>query len=79
MPPTGDERETAELLRTTLRREVGRLLVADVPVAVIVSGGLDSSLVTALAAERARHEVAWDGQRWLTFSHAAASAALRSR
>lgn len=52
VPPTGDERETAELLRTTLRREVGRLLVADVPVAVIVSGGLDSSLVTALAAER---------------------------
>ncbi|MCE7079523.1 asparagine synthase (glutamine-hydrolyzing) [Streptomyces sp. ST2-7A] len=50
-PPT-DEEEAAVVLRETLRREVGRLLVADVPVALIVSGGLDSSLVTALAAER---------------------------
>lgn len=39
-------------VRETLRREVSRLLVADVPVATITSGGLDSSLVTALAAER---------------------------
>ncbi|MFC8956460.1 asparagine synthase (glutamine-hydrolyzing) [Streptomyces sp. NPDC057101] len=41
----------ARRLRHTLRSEVGRLLVADVPVALITSGGLDSSLVTALAAE----------------------------
>ncbi|MFL6121919.1 asparagine synthase (glutamine-hydrolyzing) [Actinophytocola sp.] len=39
-------------VRETLRREVRRLLVADVPVATITSGGLDSSLVTALAAEQ---------------------------
>jgi asparagine synthase (glutamine-hydrolysing) len=39
----------ADLLRHRLRTEVGRLLVADVPVAVVTSGGLDSSLVTALA------------------------------
>lgn len=38
-------------LRATLRREVHSLLAADVPVATITSGGLDSSLVTALAAE----------------------------
>jgi asparagine synthase (glutamine-hydrolysing) len=38
-------------LRGLLREEVRRLLVADVPVATITSGGLDSSLVTALAAE----------------------------
>ncbi|MFB7915463.1 asparagine synthase (glutamine-hydrolyzing) [Streptomyces sp. NPDC056061] len=44
--PCGDPRE----LRRTLHDEVGRLLVADVPVAVITSGGLDSGLVTALAA-----------------------------
>ncbi|MFF0430207.1 asparagine synthase (glutamine-hydrolyzing) [Streptomyces sp. NPDC004520] len=42
----------ARRVRHTLRSEVGRLLVADVPVALITSGGLDSSLVTALAAER---------------------------
>ncbi|MEU9092875.1 asparagine synthase (glutamine-hydrolyzing) [Streptomyces sp. NPDC048428] len=47
-----DADRAAELVRDTLRTEVGRLLVADVPVAVITSGGLDSSLVTALAAER---------------------------
>lgn len=41
----------AERVREALREEVGRLLVADVPVALVTSGGLDSSLVTALAAE----------------------------
>jgi asparagine synthase (glutamine-hydrolysing) len=50
-------RDTADLaaagleLRDLLRSEVGRLLQADVPVSAITSGGLDSSLVTALAAE----------------------------
>lgn len=39
-------------LRESLRREVDRLLTADVPVATITSGGLDSSLVTAFAARR---------------------------
>lgn len=38
-------------LRALLRSEVGRLLQADVPASAITSGGLDSSLVTALAAE----------------------------
>ncbi|MCB5165698.1 asparagine synthase (glutamine-hydrolyzing) [Streptomyces bambusae] len=38
-------------VRRTLRAEVARMLQADVPVAVITSGGLDSSLITALAAE----------------------------
>ncbi|MDN3240114.1 asparagine synthase (glutamine-hydrolyzing) [Glycomyces tritici] len=40
----------AALLRDALEREVGRLARADVPVSVICSGGLDSSLVTALMA-----------------------------
>jgi asparagine synthase (glutamine-hydrolysing) len=54
-PTAGDG--TADLaaagleLRDLLRSEVGRLLQADVPVSAITSGGLDSSLVTALAAE----------------------------
>ncbi|MFD8376786.1 asparagine synthase (glutamine-hydrolyzing) [Streptomyces sp. NPDC059688] len=47
----GDGFTTARQVRRTLRHEVGRLLEADVPVAVVTSGGLDSSLVTALAAE----------------------------
>ncbi|MET8953594.1 asparagine synthase (glutamine-hydrolyzing) [Streptomyces sp. NPDC004129] len=42
--------ETGDELRALLGREVSRLLVADAPVAAITSGGLDSSLVTALAA-----------------------------
>ena len=35
----------------TLRRSVERRLVADVPVGVLLSGGLDSSLITGLLAE----------------------------
>lgn len=51
-PADGDGAATARRVRAALREEVGRLLVADVPVALITSGGLDSGLVTALAAER---------------------------
>lgn len=47
----GNKSTVDDNVRETLRREVRRLLVADVPVATITSGGLDSSLVTALAAE----------------------------
>ncbi|OKJ48565.1 asparagine synthase [Streptomyces sp. CB02009] len=50
--PAGDGFTASRRVRHTLRSEVGRLLVADVPVALITSGGLDSSLVTALAAEQ---------------------------
>ena len=45
----------AGALRNTLRRAVARELMADVPVGVFVSGGLDSSLLTALAAEHFEH------------------------
>jgi asparagine synthase (glutamine-hydrolysing) len=45
--------DAAGTVRETLAQEVGRLLAADVPISAITSGGLDSSLVTALAAERA--------------------------
>ena len=57
-PPVDEERSLSragEELRGLLAREVSRLLVADAPVAAITSGGLDSSLVTALAA-RALHD-----------------------
>ncbi|MBF9067169.1 asparagine synthase (glutamine-hydrolyzing) [Streptacidiphilus fuscans] len=43
-------REAGEQVRATLAREVGRLSVADVNVCAITSGGLDSSLVTAMMA-----------------------------
>jgi asparagine synthase (glutamine-hydrolysing) len=56
---TPGERE--DLLEAALRRAVDRRMVADVPVGVLLSGGVDSSLVVALLAE--------SGQRHLnTFS-----------
>ncbi|MFE3071973.1 asparagine synthase (glutamine-hydrolyzing) [Streptomyces sp. NPDC059247] len=45
--PVGDTQDV-------LRHEVRRLAQAEVPVCAITSGGLDSGLVTALAAEQAR-------------------------
>jgi asparagine synthase (glutamine-hydrolysing) len=40
-----------------LRLAVQRRMVADVPVGVLLSGGIDSSLVVALLAESGRHEL----------------------
>jgi asparagine synthase (glutamine-hydrolysing) len=47
---TADER--ADSLFSTLSAVVDQHLVADVPVAILLSGGLDSSVVTALARRR---------------------------
>lgn len=47
----GTDRELAEELRHHLAAAVKRRLMADVPLGVFLSGGLDSSLVTALAVE----------------------------
>ncbi|WP_430783533.1 N-acetylglutaminylglutamine amidotransferase [Actinoplanes sp. G11-F43] len=41
-----------EAVREKLRQAVERRMVADVPVGVLLSGGLDSSLIVALLAER---------------------------
>jgi asparagine synthase (glutamine-hydrolysing) len=43
--------EATEQLGELLRQSVRRCLVADVPVGVFLSGGIDSSLIAALAAE----------------------------
>ncbi|WP_029008080.1 N-acetylglutaminylglutamine amidotransferase [Azospirillum halopraeferens] len=54
-PQPGDENKTAadwqDEVLAALRRAVERRLVADVPVGVLLSGGLDSSLITGLLAE----------------------------
>lgn len=47
-----DEEEALRLLRTALTDAVETQLVSDVPVGVLLSGGIDSSAVTALAADR---------------------------
>ncbi|MGH6949099.1 MAG: N-acetylglutaminylglutamine amidotransferase, partial [Kiloniellales bacterium] len=55
MPQAGDdevtEAEWQEALLVALRRAVKRRLVADTPVGVLLSGGVDSSLIVGLLAE----------------------------
>jgi asparagine synthase (glutamine-hydrolysing) len=50
-PRSEDEDSLAEELRGRLRDSVRAHLVADVPVGVLLSGGIDSSALTAIAAE----------------------------
>jgi asparagine synthase (glutamine-hydrolysing) len=52
-----NEDELAEELRGRLRDSVRAHLIADVPVGVLLSGGIDSALVTALAAEESAEPV----------------------
>jgi asparagine synthase (glutamine-hydrolysing) len=49
-----DEAALLYELETLLEDAVGRQLVADVPVGVLLSGGVDSSLITALAVRRSQ-------------------------
>ncbi|MET0808218.1 MAG: asparagine synthase B [Pseudoxanthomonas sp.] len=55
----GVEVDTKEL-REAFERAVHRQLMSDVPYGVLLSGGLDSSLVTAVAARYARHRIEED-------------------
>jgi len=50
-PQTASRARAVEVLRERLREAISRQLVSDVPVGVFLSGGLDSSMVSALAAE----------------------------
>jgi asparagine synthase (glutamine-hydrolysing) len=53
--PALDRREAAGAVRATVEQAVERELAADVPVGVFLSGGLDSSLLTAVAAAHFDH------------------------
>jgi asparagine synthase (glutamine-hydrolysing) len=52
------ERDWQEALLDSLRVAVRRRMVSDVPVGVLLSGGIDSSLVVALLAEQGQHGLA---------------------
>lgn len=82
-PFDGTEEETRPAIKSTLRSAVYKRLLADVPVGVSLSGGLDSSIVTALAREETEHlhsfavgvegspdlEAAWQMSRHLETVH----------
>src|SRR5690606_2696158 len=51
------EHDWVDAVLDSLRTAVRRRLVADVPVGVLLSGGLDSSLVVGLLAEQGQHGV----------------------
>jgi len=57
-PHERSEQEWQEGLLEALRVAVRRRMVADVPVGVLLSGGLDSSLIVALLAEQGQHGLA---------------------
>ena len=50
-PVSSDDKSATEELRRVLSAAVARQLVADVPVGVLLSGGMDSSILTALTAQ----------------------------
>ncbi|MFJ5552736.1 asparagine synthase (glutamine-hydrolyzing) [Streptomyces sp. NPDC093225] len=86
-PPAGAEcpsgpAEAADRVRELLRTETARLVRADVPVSVITSGGLDSSLVSALAARAVpdlhSFNIAYTGEWPHDERHFAREAALRN-
>ncbi|BBY06632.1 N-acetylglutaminylglutamine amidotransferase [Mycobacterium noviomagense] len=52
------ERDWQDALMDALRTAVHRRMVADVPVGVLLSGGIDSSIVVALLAEQGQHGLA---------------------
>jgi len=58
LPHTDDVEDTAARVRELVTDSIHRQLVADVPVSTLLSGGLDSSIITAVAAQSFR----WEGR-----------------
>jgi asparagine synthase (glutamine-hydrolysing) len=56
-PRPGSQKEAQEMLASTLRDSVRHHLVADVPVGVFLSSGIDSGTMTALASEEAATKI----------------------
>ena len=57
-PGTDDARQWQDAVERALRVAVRRRMVADVPVGVLLSGGLDSSLIVALLADEGQDTLA---------------------
>jgi len=55
--PIGDEIEAIELLESVLRESVEQQSVADVPLGSFLSGGVDSSLITALMQDQSNRPI----------------------
>jgi asparagine synthase (glutamine-hydrolysing) len=55
---TWSDQDWADAILERLQRAVRRRLVAHVPVGVLLSGGLDSSLIVALLAQAGQHDLA---------------------
>jgi asparagine synthase (glutamine-hydrolysing) len=62
---TGDTDATVRTIRELLDDIVARQLISDVPLCTLLSGGLDSSAITALAAKALREQ---DGSRVRSFA-----------
>jgi asparagine synthase (glutamine-hydrolysing) len=53
--PSSDGREITQRVRAALTTSIGRRLISDVPVGIFLSWGLDSSSISALAAQQSQH------------------------
>lgn len=71
----GDLRSALPDLRALLRRAVRRQMVADVPVGIFLSGGMDSSLMAAIAAEETSEQLHTFTARFAESSYDESSAA----
>jgi asparagine synthase (glutamine-hydrolysing) len=52
-----DENEACRLIHDTLSQSVNRQLIADAPIGVFLSGGIDSSLITLLADQQKKEQL----------------------